>query len=87
MDPGPAATYNVLHNVVEGEDVEPMPGADAVPFEEEVYEDDDDDQDNHHNHHQKLHSKELYESFDFNDCESMMWRKVRFSLFCSLFRA
>ena len=73
----PIATYNVLHDVTDEEH-----GTELVPLAEnyvpdEDYDDEDDDYDHAHNHHHhKTHEKALYESFDFNDSESMMWRKV-----------
>lgn len=50
--------------------------------EEENHADDDDDHDDHHKSHghggHKGGSKrEVQESFDFTDVESMAWRKVR----------
>jgi len=32
----------------------------------------------HHHHHHHHNKKEVLESFDFNDNESLMWRKVNY---------
>jgi hypothetical protein len=70
------ATYSILHNVA-GVD-HPH---DTIPSEHvdenEIIDEDDFDETDLHNHHQKHQMKrEVLESFDFNDVESMMWRKV-----------
>lgn len=62
-----APVYNVLHNEHD------------VPGEEshEVHDNDDDDRHMTSEKHSKLGFKaEVLESLDFQDCESMMWRKV-----------
>jgi hypothetical protein len=63
-------TYNVLHS-------ENLPHAEMIDADDI---DDDDEHDytavHHTDHHMK---KQLQESFDFNDNESLMWRKVGIS--------
>jgi chloride channel 7 len=68
-------TFNILH-YTEGE---------AAPEDEgqELVEDKDDDhsdmdEHSHHNLHKYTSKKETLESFDFTDCESMMWRKHQY---------
>jgi chloride channel 7 len=73
--PHSPSTYNVLHNMVEGDH------NDMEQPEEEYYEDEEyDEMDYHHTHHKHKHDekKVVFESFDFNDCESVMWKKVVF---------
>ncbi len=88
MEMSHSATYNVLHNVAEeagGElvmegIVEPAPaGHDGEHhYIENADEEDYDDHDSTHDHHghHKHEVKQVLESFDFNDVESIMWRKV-----------
>lgn len=87
MEPTPSitATYNVLHNLPDDQVGEETPTGDHQPFleDQEAYDDDDDDYDHSHQHKHKHEHKEVLESFDFTDSESMMWRKVGFKLFCS----
>lgn len=47
-------------------------------FEEEEVVDEREDDDDHviHNHHKHAMKREVLESFDFNDQESLAWRKV-----------
>ena len=66
-------TFNVLHsNEIDLND-------------EDNRAEDDDGHDDTHSHHDNAHSnhakREIQESFDFTDVESMAWRKVRFFLF------
>lgn len=70
MEKHQTAVYNVLHGDQDmGEGIE--------SHEVHDYEDDhDDDHLSAHKHHKHEHKKEVVESFDFNDVESMMWRKV-----------
>jgi hypothetical protein len=78
------ATYSALHNLPEDHPGEEIPQADTpaeLPAPVDVPEpiDDDDDDVDHANHGKHIHShKEIFESFDFIDSESMMWRKVSF---------
>ena len=88
MEISHSATYNVLHNVVEEtgsefqvEGMVPNAVQDITPFQHENSDDyDDDDYDSiHDTHGNSKHAeekKQVLESFDFNDVESMMWRKV-----------
>lgn len=81
--PGSSTTYSVLHSLPDehlggdtaiGEPLSPIPEGDL-----EADDQDDDDEEDHGHHHKHKHThKELYESFDFNDCETMTWRKVCF---------
>lgn len=75
--PASSATYSVLHNVSENE-----PGHETASAREDMdlMEDENDDEIDlhaHHHHHKTQAKKEVLESFDFNDVESMMWLKVR----------
>ncbi len=82
-------TYTPLHPVVgESEEVvednSPRQHAETLDGDDYTYE--EDDADDHETHHQKhLFKKEVLESFDFNDVESMMWRKVILSISCYFF--
>ena len=76
-----SATYNVLHNVVE--EFEEKERKDdqvneqhPIVADDAIYEDDDYESVDlhHHSHHHEV--KQTLESFDFNDVESIMWRKV-----------
>lgn len=69
--PPSTATYNVLHNIPENE-----PGEESPEPYDPIEDDDYDDLDE--NLHKNQHSvkKMNFESFDFNDSESLMWRKV-----------
>lgn len=61
-------TYNVLHNEMDEGDPEQV---------EEIYEEEEEEEEHLHQHsHKHEAKKEALESFDFNDTESMMWRKV-----------
>jgi hypothetical protein len=72
----PGATYNVLHNVVDGDHDLKIP---EELGEEYIDEEEYDEMDDHHSHkHKHEFKKETLESFDFNDCESYMWRKHQF---------
>ncbi len=57
--------FNVLHTSEED-----------ANNEENIIDEDDDDHDDHGHGHEHEKKKELLESFDFNDRESIMWRKV-----------
>lgn len=66
------SVYNVLHG-------EPEAGIDANdPVDTHDVEEDHEDSDSglHKGHHKHASKREVVESFDFNDVESMMWRKV-----------
>lgn len=66
-----APVYNVLHP-------DPLEKTD----DDHIDHDHEDDEHDHHIDSHKHHMKrEVLESFDFNDCESMMWRKVSLSHF------
>lgn len=78
-------TYTPLHPVAPGD--HDGTGDDNTPtagpathqhseFDEGEAEDGDDDDDLDIHHHKHAFKKEVLESFDFNDTESMMWRKV-----------
>lgn len=79
-------TYTPLHSApageheVSGDDNTPTPAQHLSPhtdtYDENDAEDIDDDDDFDHIHHKHAFKKELQESFDFNDTESLMWRKV-----------
>ncbi|RYY86397.1 hypothetical protein EON63_05875 [archaeon] len=74
--PVPSATYSVLHNVPDNE-----PGHDNASARDDIDLMDDENDDEidlhaHHHHHKTQAKKEVLESFDFNDVESMMWLKV-----------
>lgn len=87
------ATYTPLHSVVGGEDSPYTPAEDSYALpqhsqhsqhsrhsnqEDYDYNDDDDNDDIVAHRHKHNHmKKEVLESFDFNDVESMMWRKVK----------
>lgn len=77
METRPSVTYSALHNPVsEGNnDLDNNDMLDEDEFEEIEL----------HSHHHKHHvRKESLESFDFNDVESMMWRKVSISIYSSI---
>ena len=59
-----------LYNIVGGNTIE----------EEEVDEREDEDDHVIHSHHKHALKREVLESFDFNDQESIAWRKVIFFL-------
>jgi G3E family GTPase len=73
-----SSNYNVLH----------AESTDAQAKEEQLHdtvdthgaegeeEHEESDSGHHKSHHKHAHKKEVVESFDFNDVESMMWRKV-----------
>eukprot|EP01031_Cornospumella_fuschlensis_P028872 gene28872-34846_t len=71
-----SATYSVLHNV---NDNEPGHNDTASARDDMDLMDDENDDDidihAHHHHHKTQAKKEVLESFDFNDVESMMWLK------------
>lgn len=76
-------TYSVLHNLVEEElevrDKELSASQAQIQLlnEEDYLDDDDHDEiDAHHHHHKHSSKAQTLESFDFTDCESIMWRKV-----------
>lgn len=70
--PHSPVVYSALHNAPDGDHDEILEGEEY--YEEEEY----DEMDYHHAHHKHKHEekKVVFESFDFNDCESLMWRKV-----------
>ena len=71
-----AGVYNPLHTIAEGD--ENKEGAEG----EEGFVDEEDDEHHDHKHKAHLHhKKEVHESFDFNDCESLAWRKHQFRRF------
>eukprot|EP01038_Epipyxis_sp_PR26KG_P010243 gene10243-13777_t len=76
---GSSSVYNVLHNPVETIDEN---GPDGNEDGNNEYEDDFDDMDvtkhRHSNHHNGHAKKEVQESFDFTDNESLAWRKHQF---------
>ncbi len=74
--PVSTATYNVLHNLPDEHAGDLSPSGDYSAEEHELMDDDDDDIDHVHLHKHKHVHKETLESFDFNDTETMMWRKV-----------
>ena len=78
-------TYTPLHPVAAsdhehgGDDNTPTPGPvhqHGETFDDGEPEDGDDDDDLDLHHHKHAFKKEVLESFDFNDTESLMWRKV-----------
>lgn len=80
--PGSSTTYSVLHSLPDdhlggdtgiGEPLSPIPEGDVEQAADDPDDDDDDDH-SHHHKHKHVH-KEQYESFDFNDTETMMWKK------------
>lgn len=74
MEKHQGAVYNVLHG--EGDNIPSEPGELPMGDGAHEYEDDHDDDEHGHKHHKHAHKREVLESFDFNDVESMMWRKV-----------
>ena len=68
----------MLHNVVEEfeEQEQKEELANEHIVEDATYEDDDYDENEHNHHHHHHEVKQTLESFDFNDVESIMWRKV-----------
>ena len=70
------SVYNILH----GEPDNPNDQIELVETHD-YDEDRDDDPHDHKSHHKHAHKKEVVESFDFNDVESMMWRKHQFRRF------
>jgi hypothetical protein len=82
--PASSTTYSVLHSLPDehlggdtsiGEPLSPIPEGDL----EQADDQDDDDEEDYDHHHKHKHShKEIYESFDFNDNETLMWRKHQF---------
>lgn len=64
-------TFNILHTSE----------ADAEA-EEDDHDDDDDHLQSHQNHKDHGRKKDVPESLDFNDRESIMWRKVNINIFC-----
>jgi hypothetical protein len=83
--PHSSATYSALHTS-EGDDnpMEHEGGAEGAEYNEEEEYDEMDYTYSHHHSKKHEEKKPMYESFDFNDSESLMWRKVGFYLF-SLF--
>jgi hypothetical protein len=75
------SVYNALHGDSapgSGTGLEMVGNNDTLDKSVHDLEEEDDDYDVHHQHHHKhAHKKEVVESFDFIDNESMMWRKVR----------
>ena len=69
------SVYNILH----GEPDNPTDQIEVVETHD-YDEDRDDDLHDHKSHSKHAHKKEVVESFDFNDVESMMWRKVSFNV-------
>ena len=65
-------TYNILHNEVD---------EDNADLNEEMYDDDEEEEEHHQQSHKHETKQGVLESFDFNDSESMMWRKVRHQFF------
>lgn len=80
--PQSPSTYNVLHNVMEGEhsgEGDNMLLGEGDPNLDDVYEEEDYDEMDYHDHrhkHKHEEKKVVFESFDFNDVESLQWRKV-----------
>jgi hypothetical protein len=61
-------TYNVLHNEMDEGNPEQV---------DEIFEEEEEEEEHlHHHSHKHEAKKDALESFDFNDTESMMWRKV-----------
>eukprot|EP00981_Chlorochromonas_danica_P015382 scaffold11846_cov149-Ochromonas_danica.AAC.13 len=73
MDSHPSTTYSVLHNV-ESETV-PNDTEDMGDDNEMVDDDEFDEIELHHHQHHPPAKKQVFESFDFTDVESIMWRK------------
>eukprot|EP00599_Poterioochromonas_sp_BG-1_P012444 CAMPEP_0173159256 /NCGR_PEP_ID=MMETSP1105-20130129/16980_1 /TAXON_ID=2985 /ORGANISM="Ochromonas sp., Strain BG-1" /LENGTH=866 /DNA_ID=CAMNT_0014077613 /DNA_START=186 /DNA_END=2786 /DNA_ORIENTATION=- len=82
--PQSPSTYNVLHNVMEGEhsgEGDNMLLGEGDPNLDDVYEEEDYDEMDYHDHrhkHKHEEKKVVFESFDFNDVESLQWRKHQF---------
>ena len=62
--------YNVLHG-------EPDAAAEGDLHKDDVGDDDNEHDSHAHAHKKHEHKQEQWESFDFQDFESIMWRKVR----------
>ncbi len=72
------STYTPLHpNAGENDNPDVDEGHPGELIDENELDDDSDEDDHHvHDSHKHAFKKEVLESFDFNDVESMMWRKV-----------
>jgi hypothetical protein len=73
------ATYNVLHNIDEGDE-----NNEDTNEPEEFYDEDELDELEYKKAHHKRKAdpiKDQFESLDFTDAESMMWRKVSYPIF------
>ena len=80
------ATYTPLHTIPadneEGpEDNSPRTAHAETLLEGDDYNEEDDNDEHETQQHKHQFKKEVLESFDFNDVESMMWRKVSLYLF------
>lgn len=76
--------HQVVYNILHG-DIPESNLAEHDPVHD-IHDNDEDDHDEGHlsHKHHKHNKKEVVESFDFNNVESMMWRKVTTSL-CFLY--
>lgn len=70
-------TFNILHNT-DGNDTIQTNENLADDHEDKDDHDDDHDDHDHRQHHKQSQKKEVLESFDFTDSESMMWRKHQY---------
>ena len=69
-------SHNPLHTIAEGDENKEA-GEGGAGGEEGIVDEDDEEHDHKHEAHLH-HKKEVHESFDFNDCESLAWRKHQF---------